>query len=160
MAAINCVVTSAGGGWGSIGAYPANQNDGDADTYQWLAGNVGGTNDNYYDSTGIPDGAVISSVVVSGLWGAGSAAATSNFTAHLGGNTTNLGTIGDVSGYGSGIAKPGGGTWTKADVAAMFVRFTGLGTGNGNAMRLKSSVLTVYYTLPATNLASIIDYMP
>lgn len=160
MAAISCNVIAGGGGWNSIGTYPANQNDGDNGTYQWNAGDQAGTNDNYYDSTQIPAGAVISSVIVGGFWGAGSAAATVNYTAHLGGNTTNLGTIGDVSAYGADVTRPGGGTWTKADIGSMFIRWTSLLTGNGNAMKLKSSGITVYYTLPATNLAGVIDHMP
>lgn len=159
MASVNCTVTSSGGGWSSVGTYPANLNDGDAGTYQWTAGNGVGANNTYFDSTGIPDGAVISSVSVSGLWGAGSSTATVNYTCYLGGNTTNLGTIGDVSGYGSGIDKPGGGTWTKADVGNMYVKFTSLGTGNGNAIRLKSSSLTVYYSFIPTHYASVLEHM-
>jgi len=159
MASVNCIVVG-GGGWTARGsAFPANQNDGDNGTYQGWPGDTPGSNDNYYDNTQIPDSAVISSVSVSGEWGAGSGAATANYTCHLGGNTTNLGTIGDVTGYGAGIAHPGGGNWTKADVGSMFIRWTSLSTGNGNEMKLKSSVLTVYYTLPATNLASVIEYM-
>lgn len=159
MAVISCNVIAGGGGWNSIGTYPANQNDGDNGTYQWWPGDTVGSNDNYYDSTQIPTSAVISSVFVSGLWGAGSAPATTNFTCHLGGNTTNLGTIGDVTSYSGEIARPGGGTWTKADILAMFIRWTSLATGNGNAMKLRSSTLTVYYTLPATNLAGVLVYM-
>lgn len=159
MAAVTCTVTSAGGGWSSFGSYPANLNDGDADTYQFTPGNGGGANDTYYDSTVIPAAAVITSVVVSGLWGSGSAAATVNYTAYLGASTTDLGTIGDVSGYGAAIARPGGGSWSKADIATLYVKFTSLATGNGNAIRLKSSALTVYYTFAPTNLASVLEHM-
>lgn len=151
MASVNCTVTAAGGGWTPVGTYPGNQNDGDPDTYMAWPADTAGTTDNYYDSTGIPDGAVISSVSVSGLWGSGAGntgTAYANFTCHLAASTTDLGSIGDVSGYGGGIARPGGGTWTKTDVASMYIRWTSLTLGNGNNMRLKSSVLTVYYTLP------------
>lgn len=162
MAFVNCAVTAAGGGWTPVGAYPANQNDGDADTYQSWPADTLGTNDNYYDSTGLPDGAVISSVSVSGLWGPGdgnTGAAYVNFTCHLAASTTDLGSLGDVTGYGSGIAKPGGGTWTKADVASMYVRWSSLALGNNNPMKIKSSVLTVYYTLPVTSLGSVLEYL-
>lgn len=155
MSVVNCTVV-AGGGWNSVGAFPANQNDGDGGTYQWWPGNAGGSNDCAFDSTVIPSGATISSVVVSGLWGAGSPAATAAFSVVLGAASLALGVVGDVASYAFAVPRPGGGAWTKADIAAMAVRVSSLSTGNGNAMRLKSSVLTVTYTLGGTFFVALI----
>ena len=155
MAAVNLIVV-AGGGWNSVGAFPANQNDGDGGTYQWFPGNAGGSNDNQYDAPSIPDGADISGVVVSGLWGAGSAPATTAVSAVLGVSSVALGVIGDVSSYAFAVPRPGGGQWTKTDIAALAIRFSSLATGNGNAMRLKSSVLAVTYVLGGTMFIALI----
>jgi len=159
MPTVFCPVVAGGGGWTAAGqVYPLNQNDGDENTYQFIAGNASGTNSNFYDHSGIPAGAVITSVVVTGTWGNGSAAATTSVVAHLGGNQTVLGTIGDVAGYGFVIARPGGGSWTRADIDVMWVAWTSLATGNGNAIRLRSSVLQVTYGLPATFLSSVFEF--
>lgn len=137
-----------GGGWTAVGAaFPANQNDGDNGTYQGIAGNTVGSNDCTFDTTGIPNGAQISDVTVSGLWGAGSAPATASMQGIRAGISVALGVIGDVASYSFSIPRPGGGTWTKADVAALTVRTTSLGSGNGNFIRQKSMALTVTYTL-------------
>lgn len=147
MSVVNLTVT-AGGGWSAFGsAFPGNQNDGDAGTYQGWPGNTPGSNDCLFDFASIPDGASISAISVSGLWGAGSAAATVNFSAILGVNSVLLGTVNDVTSYTFSVPKPGGGTWTKTDVQSLRIRVSSLSTGNGNTMRLKSSVLTVTYTL-------------
>lgn len=155
MAVATCDVTAAGGGWTPVGAYPDNQNDGDNGTYMSWPGDTAGATTNYYDHTDVPDGAVISDVSVSGLWSAGSAAATCNYTCWLSGNSTNLGTIGDVASYSSSISRPGGGTWTKTDVQNMYITWTSLQTGNSNVMRLKSSALTVTYVLSGFYVVSI-----
>lgn len=155
MAVANCTVV-AGGGWNSVGAFPANQNDGDNGTYQWWPGNIGGSHDNLYDHTAIPDGAQISSVVVSGLWGAGSPSAVTAASVILGAQTLALGTIGDVASYGFAVPRPGGGDWTKSDIQTMRIRFSSLQSGNGNAMRLRSSVLQVTYILGGTYFVAMI----
>lgn len=156
MAVATCDVTAAGGGWTARGsAYPGNQNDGDNDTYMGQPGDTAGANSNYYDHTDVPVGAVISAVSVSGLWAAGSAPATCNYTCWLSGNSTDLGTLGDVGSYSSGISRPGGGTWTRTDIQNMYITWTSLGTGNGNEMRLKSSVLSVTYVMSGFYVVSI-----
>lgn len=155
MASVNCTVVS-GGGWNSIGAFPANQNDGDNGTYQWWPGDQAGSHDNLFDHTAIPDGAQISAVAVSGLWGAGSAPATAAFSAILGVNSVALGTVGDVPNYSFGVPRPGGGTWTKSDIQTLRIRTSSLQTGNGNAIRIKSAVLTVTYTLGGSFFVAII----
>lgn len=145
-----------GSGWNSVGAFPANQNDGDNDTYQWWPGNIAGSHDNLYNGAALPAGASISSVVVSGLWGAGSAPAITNVSAILGVNSVALGSIGDVASYAFAVPRPGGGTWTKADIEALRIRFSSAQTGNGNAMRLKSSVLSVTYVLAGSLFVALI----
>jgi len=140
-----------GGGWSPFGAaFPANQNDGDNGTYMGFPGNASGSNDCTFDTTGIPNGAQISDVSVSGFWGAGSAPATAAFQAILPPNSLSLGVVGDVASYGFSIPRPGGGIWTKGDVALLTVRVTSLATGNGNLVRLKSMALTVTYTVGGT----------
>jgi len=148
MAQVNLPVVAGGGGWTPVGAYPANQNDGDAGTYQGWPGDTAGTNANFYDYTQIPDGAIISSVSVSGLWGAGSAPATASFRFVIGVSSDTLGTINDVTSYSfNRTTKPGGGAWTKADVQSLHMNTVSLQTGNANLMKLRSSVLSVFYVL-------------
>lgn len=156
MPSVNCTVVS-GGGWNAIGSsFPDNQNDGDNETYQGWPGDTAGTQSNLYDNSVIPDGAIIQSVGVSGLWDAGSPPATCTVRCHLGADNTLLDSaLNDVSSYSYDIARPGGGSWTKADIGGMSVQWSSNQTGNGNNMRLKSSVLTVTYILSGETFVSI-----
>jgi len=147
-------VTAAGGGWTAFGdVYPANQNDGDNGTYQGIAGDQVGAMSNFYNNAAVSDTWPIGSINVSGLWGAGSASASVTVKCWLGGSSITLGTIGDVSSYSFSTAtKPGGGAWTKADVASMFIEFASAGSGNGNTIRHKSSQLIVSYVVNGIDL--------
>jgi len=156
MAVATCTVVSGGGGWTATGAaYPANQNDGNNGTYQAWPGDTAGTNSNYYDYTQIPDGAIISNVAVSGEWGAGSASATASFR-YVDGSSETLGSVGDVASYSfSSNLHPSGAAWTKANVATMHMDTVSLQTGNGNTMKLYSSVLSVTYVMSGDMFVSI-----
>ena len=142
-----CTVTGTGG-WIAFGAsFPADLNDGNDSTYEYTPGDSSTAENLTYDYTQVPTGATISAISASGGWGAGSPSATVAVVCHLGGNTTSLGTLGDVTSYNTGsIARPGGGSWTKTDLQTMFISFTSQATGNGNAIKHRSSLLSVTYT--------------
>jgi hypothetical protein len=55
----------------------------------------------------------------------------------------------DNANYAFTVARPGGGTWTKAEVGTMYLYVACDGQGNGNPTRVRSSILTVYYSLAA-----------
>lgn len=157
MATINLVVVSGGGGWTATGAtYPTNQNDGDDATYQGWPGDTAGTNSNFYDYGSVPAGAVISNVAVSGNWGAGSAPATASFRFSDGTNSVTMGTINDVTSYSfNSNTAPDGSSWDITDIQNFRLNVVSLQTGNGNAMKLKSSVMTVTYVLSGDIFVSI-----
>jgi hypothetical protein len=156
VASVNLPVVS-GGGWTPIAqTFPLNQNDGNFDTFQGWPGFTAGSNDCLFDHTLVPDGATISSVVTSSLWDAGSAPAVVAVSCILGVNSVALGNVGDVASFAFSVPRPGGGIWTKTDLATMRIRVTSLQSGNGNNMKLRSSVLTVTYTLGGTMFVALI----
>jgi hypothetical protein len=128
-------------------------NDGDINTWIQTGGDTSNYFYSYFDSTQIPDGAVISSVVVSGECSNGSGGSTS-FSCTLG-STVAVGSLTSEASYSFALSRPGGGTWTKADVAAMYVLCQVNADGNGNPVRAKSQWLTVTYVLSGAYFVTI-----
>jgi hypothetical protein len=156
MGAVSCQVASGDiGAWTAVGAFVANMNDGDDATFNSIVGSGAGAFTLLYDETVIPTGAAITSVSVSGNCSNNSGGAAQVWTCYLGAANTVIGSFtADNTNYAFTVARPGGGTWTKAELGTMYLYVACDGLGGGNPMRVRSSVLTVYYGLPASALVS------
>jgi hypothetical protein len=125
-------------------------NDGDDSTFVYIVGSSAGFFTMAYDNTTIPTGAVITSVSVSGNCSNNTAGAAQTWTCYLGATPAVIGSFTtDNTNYSFTVARPGGGTWTKADLGTMYLYVACDANGNGNPQRVRSSILTVYYNLAA-----------
>jgi len=130
-------------------------NDGLDGTFVSIVGSSAGAFTLLYDSTVIPTGAVISQIWVSGNCSNNAGGAAQTWTCYQGAANTVIGSFTtDNTNYYFQVARPGGGVWTKAEVGTMYLYVACDGQGSGNPMRVRSSILTVYYGLPAGALVS------
>ena len=160
MGAVTCQVASGNiGTWTAAGAFPANMNDGDDATFNYIVGSSAGFFTMLYDSTVIPTGSAITGVYVSGNCSNNTGGAAQTWSCYLGAANTVIGTFNtDLSNYYFQVARPGGGTWTKAELGTMYLYVACDGAGGGNPMRVRSSVLSVYYGLAAVPGGLVFDF--
>jgi hypothetical protein len=155
MAYVNCQVASGDQGAWAGAPLPGCMNDGDDSTFLFIVGTSAGSFYMQYDNTTIPTGAAITGVSVSGNCSNNAGGAAQTWTCYLGGVGTVIGSFTtDNTNYAFTVSKPGGGTWTKAELGTMYLYVACDGNGNGNPMRVRSSILTVYYGLPPAALIS------
>jgi len=158
MAIVSCQVASGDlGAWSESGAgeFPGNMNDGLDGTFVSIVGTSAGAFTLQYDSTVIPTGAAITSVSVSGNCSNNAGGAAQTWTCYQGATPAVCGSFTtDNTSYSFTVPRPGGGVWTKAEVGTMYLYVACDGQGSGNPMRVRSSILTVYYGLPAGALVS------
>jgi len=162
MGAVSCQVASGNlGAWSESGAgeFPGNMNDGLDGTFVSIVGTSAGAFTLLYDETVIPTGSAITSVSVSGNCSNNAGGAAQTWTCYLGAANTVIGSFtADNTNYAFTVARPGGGTWTKAEIGTMYLYIACDGNGNGNPMRVRSSILTVYYGLAATPGGLVFDF--
>jgi hypothetical protein len=155
MAYVSCQVSAGDPGAWAGAALPGCMNDGDDGTFLFIVGSSAGSFWLMYDSTVIPTGAAITSVGVSGNCSNNTAGAAQTWTCYQGATPAVCGSFTtDNTNYSFTVARPGGGTWTKAELGTMKIYVSCDANGNGNPMRVRSSILTVYYGLPPAALIS------
>lgn len=149
MAYVNCQVASGDiGDWSTAsGTFPSNMNDGSDVSYNYIVGSSAGDFTMFYDTTVIPSsGIVVTGVNVSGACSNNTSGGAQTWTCTLGGVPLVLGFFtADNTSYYFDMYRPGGGAWTKADLTGMFLTVNCDGNGNGNPMRVRSSIITVYF---------------